>query len=366
MTTAHGPLVGASHVGRNKPRRHPVSACSLTFTPARLYSCFVGVSVVITVYNLEAYVEECLDSVAAQDIEDLQIIVVDDASTDRSLEVIRAWEQDHAGEIEIIAQEVNQGVSRTCNDGLRACIYDYLSLLDGDDVLEPGILSAHCAMLDEAPSSVAVVYGNTRLFTADSSLLPGLALDGITPFEGDIFIPLVENGSVIPVIGTVMRRAVVDALGGLDEAYSYQDWPLWLKIAREHQFRFSHQIAGRYRQHAMSMSHARSADLRRARIEILSDLLDQSPTPTVRRAIKARSVRVARDIWSARDGSDARRSCRQLLRKTRDPRLALIVAGMSLRLPHRQLRRLAYWSRPGSWRTRWRRQRMPERTSASR
>ena len=319
----------------------------------------MGVSVVVAVVNLERDILECLESVAAQDVDDLEIIVMDDASTDRSLEIIRGWQARQTGKIRVIANESNLGVLRTTNAGLRACTQEYLSLLDGDDTLEPGVLKAHCSLLDGAGPEVAVVFGNVQKVSEDGSPLD-------TPCYPSRATPKTSISSssstvrYFPLIGTVMRRSVVEDLGGLDESLPYFDWLLWLTIARNHKFRFSGQLAGQYRQHPMSLPRTGSADLRLARIEILSRIVRQRPTADERQAINVRARTVVRLMWSEDDGIAARRACRRLLRRAPEPRLVLLVVGMSAHLPHRHVHRVSYWSRPGSWRTWWHARHSPE------
>lgn len=94
----------------------------------------VKVSVVIPVYNVEGYLEECLDSVINQTLEDIEIICINDGSTDNSLEILEEYAKKD-NRIKILNQE-NQGISATRNNGLKICKGKYICFLDSDDYLE--------------------------------------------------------------------------------------------------------------------------------------------------------------------------------------------------------------------------------------
>lgn len=93
------------------------------------------ISIIVPVYNVESYLEQCIDSILAQTYKNLEIILVDDGSTDRSGEICdRYAEQD--SRIRVVHQ-VNSGSSRARNAGLEICHGDYLGFIDGDDYVAP-------------------------------------------------------------------------------------------------------------------------------------------------------------------------------------------------------------------------------------
>ena len=93
------------------------------------------VSVIIPVYNTEKYLRECLDSVVNQTLRDIEIICVDDGSTDNSLAILREYETKDS-RIKVLTQEnINAGAAR--NKGLSEATGEFLSFLDSDDFFEP-------------------------------------------------------------------------------------------------------------------------------------------------------------------------------------------------------------------------------------
>lgn len=93
-------------------------------------------SLVVIAYNRGAYMQQCLDSIVGQTFADIEIIVVDDASTDGTLDVIRSYAAKD-NRIKVIAKDRNEGAHLARLDGCAASTGDYLIFVDGDDALEP-------------------------------------------------------------------------------------------------------------------------------------------------------------------------------------------------------------------------------------
>lgn len=113
-------------------------------------------SVIVPVYNVEDYVGECLESICGQDYADIEIVCVNDGSTDGSRDVLAQW-QGRDDRIMVVDQP-NKGLSAARNTGVALASGDYLCFVDSDDKLEPGA----CARIVEglsAPGTEALVFG---------------------------------------------------------------------------------------------------------------------------------------------------------------------------------------------------------------
>lgn len=97
------------------------------------------VSVIIPVYNVEAYLRECLDSVVCQTLSDIEIICIDDGSTDQSPQILREYASKD-GRIVLISSGVNEGLSAARNRGIDAATGMYLYFVDSDDYIVPDAL----------------------------------------------------------------------------------------------------------------------------------------------------------------------------------------------------------------------------------
>lgn len=116
-------------------------------------------SVVIPAYNVEAYLDECLGSVAAQSFGDWEAIVVDDGSTDNSAALAETWAMKN-NRFRILKQ-TNQGLSAARNAGMHLAQGEYLLFLDGDDWLEPHALQI---LADAAQDEDVLCFGGRRFF----------------------------------------------------------------------------------------------------------------------------------------------------------------------------------------------------------
>ena len=93
------------------------------------------VSVIIPVYNTEKYLEKCLDSVCNQTLSDIEIICVDDCSTDNSLNILKEYAQKD-NRIKLIEFKENKGAAAARNEGIKAATGEYIGFIDSDDYPE--------------------------------------------------------------------------------------------------------------------------------------------------------------------------------------------------------------------------------------
>lgn len=126
------------------------------------------VSIVIPVHNGEKYIREALDSCINQDYPTLEIIVVDDKSTDNTLNILREYEQKDE-RITVIAAEKQNGLGNVINIGIRASKGSYLARMDADDVMYPSRISKQVEYLKKNPDCVAV-GGQIDIIDVDSNI----------------------------------------------------------------------------------------------------------------------------------------------------------------------------------------------------
>lgn len=176
----------------------------------------VRVAIVITCYNLGAYLREAYDSACERTLPGVEIVIVDDGSTDPETQRVLA---ELASEQARVLHLENGGVARACNIGIRATSAPYIVCLDADDRLRPEYLACAARVLDKDPEVGLVTpyyttFGLTdEVYATDVIKLPEL---------------LVDN----PVAPSAMfRRTGWEGVGGFCEAMtSLQDWELWISI----------------------------------------------------------------------------------------------------------------------------------------
>ena len=132
-------------------------------------SIMVKVSVIIPVYNVEPYLKQCMDSVVGQTLKDIEIICVDDGSTDGSLDILREYAAED-NRIQIIEQK-NAGAGAARNNGMRHATGKYLSFLDSDDFFEPRMLEK-AYDLPEKDQADFVAYKSDQYHTEKKQFVP--------------------------------------------------------------------------------------------------------------------------------------------------------------------------------------------------
>ncbi len=121
------------------------------------------ISVIIPVYNVSLYIDECLESVAAQTYKDIECILIDDCGTDDSMAKVRSFVQGYKGQVEFLVEyhDRNKGLSEARNTGIKRASGDYIYFLDSDDFLSPDCLESLTECLKSHPE-VEMVQGSRK------------------------------------------------------------------------------------------------------------------------------------------------------------------------------------------------------------
>lgn len=203
------------------------------------------ISVVIPCYNQGHYLREALESVRTAITRPVDVIVVDDGSSDETGAVAAST----AGTTYV--RQANAGLAAARNRGLEEARGDYVAFLDADDRFAAGGLDVGAAALDAHPDC-AFVYGRCLMMAADGSPMP-------TPeqprLERDHYRELLRRNVVwMPAMAMFRREAVVRA-GGFDPMVNASaDYRLYLRIARTSPVYDHAQVVALYRQHGANMS----------------------------------------------------------------------------------------------------------------
>lgn len=181
------------------------------------------VSVVIPAYNNADYIEEAVDSVLAQDYDDFELIVADHGSDDGSWDLLQRYSSD--SRVTLLQTERGGGAARNWKRVTDAASGEFVKLVCGDDVIHPTALRAQVAALEAAPGAV-LCASRRDLILADGTVLVrgrGLAgLEGVVPGTTALRRAVRAGTNIFGEPACVlMRRSVLEAVGGWDETYSY-------------------------------------------------------------------------------------------------------------------------------------------------
>lgn len=203
------------------------------------------VSVIIPNYNYASYVGEAIDSVLRQDYPNVEIIVIDDGSSDDSRAVIESY----GDRVKGIFQK-NQGVAATRNNGVAATEGEFVAFLDADDAWMPTKLSRQMDRFADA--SVGLVHvGVAEMDSSGAGVGENLAgLEGRVANDLLLLRPVILGGGS----GVVIRRRIFDEVGGFDTRLSTSaDWELYYRIAARCEVAFVPEPLVRYRFHGSNM-----------------------------------------------------------------------------------------------------------------
>jgi glycosyltransferase involved in cell wall biosynthesis len=196
------------------------------------------------------FLPEALQSVRAQTFSDLEIIAIDDGSTDGS----RAWLKDQPG-IRAIFNETNVGTYATLNVALKEASGDFIAILNDDDVWEPQKLEKQLELFAAHPQ-VGLVHTGGYFIDAEGRQLRGSPLGFAFPrfATGDVLLGLVYENKII-ASASLTRRECFDKLGGFNESYfGSGDWEMWFRIAEKYHVGFVDEPLTLYRVHGQNAS----------------------------------------------------------------------------------------------------------------
>ncbi len=198
------------------------------------------VSVIIPCYNGRAYVREAIDGALAQEGAEIEVIVVDDGSTDGTREIVEGY----GDQIRRICQ-TNGGAGSARNGGISAAQGDYIAFLDCDDIWLPGKIRQQLAYFEERPN-VGLVFTDSEFFNEKGILVPSNKLVR-PPAEGQVLKALFQD-NFITTSSVMVRRDCFKKVGVFRKDYrNAQDYDLWLRIAREYEFGYVNKVLVRYR-----------------------------------------------------------------------------------------------------------------------
>jgi hypothetical protein len=214
------------------------------------------VSVVTPVFNHERFIGSCIESVLAQSFDNWEMILVDDGSTDRSVEIIRSYQDPR---LKLIEQK-NRGIAGladTYNAAIAASSGDLIAILEGDDLWPKYKLEIQCddftddavalssgltSIVDEVGTFITITPAHPIPTAAAVNRPVGAALKTMLHPEGLTF--------TFPV-STIIRADALRRAGGFcqPKGMSVVDLPTFARIALEGEFRFHYEVCGAWRRH---------------------------------------------------------------------------------------------------------------------
>ena len=214
------------------------------------------VSVIMPVYNGAAFIGEALHSALAQTWQRIEIIVIDDGSTDASAEIVADIACAHPSRIRYVHQP-NSGLCAARNAAIAHATGAYLALLDCDDIWQATHLALAVASLEADPGTV-LVHADVRFVDHEGHVIQDFTNDrGWEDGPNEPFAALLLRRRHIACPTAVFRADAAARVGGFDMVYSYlgcEDRDLWLRLSLQGTVRHLAYHAADYRVHGNGMS----------------------------------------------------------------------------------------------------------------
>jgi glycosyltransferase involved in cell wall biosynthesis len=216
------------------------------------------VTFVVPCYNYGRFLAKCVDSLLGQTFQELEIIIIDDASTDETGEVLKRYEGD--ARVKIVRHASNQGNICTFNEGISMARGEYVGLLSADDYcLRTDAVARQVAAFD-AHLEVGFVYGafvnvdaQGKQFRVGRPWPTDYVMEGPDEFSRMVSTPRLDN--YVPASGTLVRRRCHDEVGLYDERLRHTgDWELWLRLAARYSVAYIAEPLFAYHWHGENMS----------------------------------------------------------------------------------------------------------------
>jgi glycosyltransferase involved in cell wall biosynthesis len=266
------------------------------------------VSAVIPVFNCAEFLKRSIDSALAQTHRNMEVVVVDDGSTDDSALVLASY----LDSIKAVRQE-NAGPSEARNNGVRHASGNFLAFLDGDDLWDPRKTEIQLAALKAHPTAVAIYCDHRSIDAHDQVLGPTGALEHPRS-SGRILEDLIRGQRIKSPSLVMVRRDAFEAVGGFDPVLRYsEDYDLWLKLAMRGPILYQLDTLASYRVHGGNVSLGPGRELKECvgnmhALEKLASSKAGIETATQRLA-RARLFATAMDLgWILRHAGDGRKA----------------------------------------------------------
>jgi glycosyltransferase involved in cell wall biosynthesis len=217
------------------------------------------VTIGIPNYNYASFVPHALNAVANQTYGNCEIIIVDDCSSDNSVEVIENWIKSYKGNFEItfIKNSFSHGIAKVSNIILNKAAGKYYQILDADDVILPDKITNQVTIIEES-EKCAVVYSNIGVINDEGEIINNDYLKRIGYDEnlmpsGHVFSDLLKF-NFIPNPSTLIRTDSAKEIGGYDESIFIQDYYIYLSLSEHFDFIYQKDVTAYYRLHGTSLS----------------------------------------------------------------------------------------------------------------
>jgi glycosyltransferase involved in cell wall biosynthesis len=249
------------------------------------------VSIICLCYNHEKFVQEAIESVLHQTYPNIELIVVDDGSTDNSADVISKLVSNYPS-VSFLRLEKNIGYCKTFNRALAQTRGDFIIDLAADDILLPERVAEGVNVFQQLGDEYGLNFTDAEIVNEEGKHLrfhsDRFPHDSIP--QGDCYASLI-NRYFICSPTMMFSRKLIDALHGYDESLAYEDFDLWIRGSRLFKFHYTPKVLVKKRSVPNSMSKnqfTRKDKQRQSTFAVCQKILELNKTQAEQRALSER------------------------------------------------------------------------------
>lgn len=232
------------------------------------------VSVLMPVYNADQFLEESVGSILAQTYTDFELLLLDDGSKDKSLEIAKKLAKKDP-RIRVLPNKTNVGIVKTLNRGISLARGEFLARMDSDDFSLPNRFEVQVKYLDEHPD-ISICSSWIETFGNHNGNIWKLAVDPKLVKCTMLFYSAICHPAVM-----MRKKAVFDDLGLKYEGYHGEDYTLWVKVAKQSKLSNVPKVLLKYRTHSNSLMSTNAAANKEASDRVrMAQLKDLGINPT--------------------------------------------------------------------------------------
>lgn len=222
---------------------------------------FKKVSILMLTYNGEKYLKEAIDSCLNQTYENIEICIIDDGSTDKTVEILKSY----GDKINVSYNETNQGITTNVNKLALNVDSDYIVWVGHDDKLAPNHVEL---MLSEFDEDTVLVHCNSIIIDSDGNEVKIARDDHEMLKKSSNAMYEFSLGNFVNAIGQMVRTDAFQKVNGWDSSYKhYGEWLLYIKILKYGKIKYTTKTKAYYRVHQTNISNTLRKKEQRSSVE---------------------------------------------------------------------------------------------------
>ncbi len=214
------------------------------------------VTIIAVSYNHEAYITECLASLFGQSYDRTELIIIDDFSKDKSVDVICNYLKLYLdSNVKTIFHDINMGLCATLNEAINISNGKYVQLIACDDCLDQYKIERQVNILEQLDNSYCLVYSDCYIMDETSRVLGKTFYqeNKFTPPTGNVFMHQI-NSQFIKTVAALIRRDAIVSVGMYDERLSFEDVDMYLRLSKKYKFIYDGFLGAYWRKHMQNMT----------------------------------------------------------------------------------------------------------------